>query len=79
MDEVCSMMIGFEPYTNHGWEHVYKGVQLLLEGDEHNAHLHFTLSGKGSKGILYFAFRTYIPEEKELDVFNFILKHFSHK
>ena len=79
IDEVVSIMVGFVPYTDHGKEYVSKGVQLFLEGDEKKARLNFFLSGHGLKGLLYFAMRAYIPEEKELDVYNFIMKHFSHK
>ena len=65
------------PYTEYGKELVQKGVELLIEGDENNAHLHFLLSRHGCKGLLYFAMRTHMPKEKESDVYNFILKHFN--
>ena len=76
ISQVSDLMEGFVPYTEYGKELVQKGVELLIEGDENNAHLHFLSSGQGCKGLLYFAMRTHMPEEKESDIYNFILKYF---
>ena len=75
MDKAISLTKGYDSIGQDiNREFVRIGVEALVFNQYKDAEQAFLASGLNTAGVLYFACRCYVPEEKEIAIYRFILK-----